>query len=177
MSGDYWRILTMALAHIGIIHIVFNVMAISFILPRLERQLGIARTIILITLTQIGAVIAHRLYYPPFVTTAGASGVAFGLIGFGLASTHRIKDFATRAFYIQWTFYGILFGILVGANNTAHIGGFVIGALLGTTMHLGFIKDTTRAMYNLFGWIGGVLWCAALLYLLAHIFSTHPSGI
>jgi ABC-type Mn2+/Zn2+ transport system permease subunit len=34
---------------------------------------------------------------------------------------------AIRAHYIRWAVYGLLFGLLPGISNTAHVGGLIAG--------------------------------------------------
>jgi rhomboid protease GluP len=130
-NGEYWRALTMGIAHIGIIHLVFNLMALSQTMAAFEEAIGPWPTLVLITLTQVGAVAAHTAIHSPYTLTAGASGIAFGLIGFGIAYFHRSGHPAQRRFFIQWFVYGLVFGFLVGANHAAHIGGFLTGLPLG----------------------------------------------
>jgi rhomboid protease GluP len=88
-AGAYWQAFTSGLCHIGVIHIAFNFIAISQMLPQFEEDLGPWITLLIGTLTQIGSTIADIFFLPGFITTAGASGVAFGLIGFGIAFYHR----------------------------------------------------------------------------------------
>jgi len=130
-QGDYWRVFTMGLMHIGIIHLVFNLMAISQTLGAFEQEIGSWPTLVLITLTQAGAIAAHAMVYDPQTLTAGASGIAFGLIGFGVAYFHRTRNHAQRRFFLQWFAYGLVFGLLMRANHAAHLGGFLTGLPLG----------------------------------------------
>jgi len=130
-GGEYWRALTMGLTHIGIIHLVFNLMALSQTLGAFEEEIGSWPTLVMITLTQVGAVAVHVLAHDPQTLTAGASGIAFGLIGFGVAYFHRNRNPAQRRFFLQWFAYGLVFGFLMRANHAAHIGGFLTGLPLG----------------------------------------------
>jgi len=130
-NGEYWRALTMGLMHIGIIHLVFNLMALSQTLGAFESEIGSWPTLVLITLTQAGAVAVHVLVHDPQTLTAGASGIAFGLIGFGVAYFHRSGNPVQRRFFLQWFAYGLVFGFLMRANHAAHIGGFLTGLPLG----------------------------------------------
>ena len=73
---------------------------------------------------------------------AGASGALFGLIGFGMSFAHFYGGPAGRQqrnFFLHWAVYGFLFGMLVGADNICHAGGFAVGAVAG------FLVERERA--------------------------------
>ncbi len=163
--GDYWRIFTMALVHIGVLHILFNAMAISQMLPYFEDEIGSWATVVLITVTQIFAAAAHLMYYNPLVPTGGASGIAFGLIGFGVAYFHRQRRRAESKFFIQWFVYGLLFGFFIGANNAAHVGGFVAGLPLGYILAGRRPGTLMRRIWMLAGILCLALWIASLVLL------------
>lgn len=170
-EGDYWRVLTMALAHAGVIHLAFNAIAMSQMLPRIEQDVGPWRVAILITLTQLGAVIGHTVWYRnPLIPTVGASGVAFGLIGMGLAYAHRLGRQGERDFFVRWAIYGAIFGLMVpGINNAAHAGGLVVGLALGYWMGG---REPRGAMRNAIKGVGVfclILWAGALAELLRSV--------
>jgi len=175
-SGQYWRAFSMALGHIGVIHVAFNTIAISQMLPRFEEEIGPWRALILITLTQVGAVAGHLLYYEPHVFSAGASGVAFGLIGFGLAYAHRSGNTALRGFFIHWCVYGLAFGVMIGANNAAHVGGFIVGLPLGYWMAG---REPRGALKNLITAAGSLclaVWIVAIARLVVSVLRYTADG-
>ena len=73
--------------HRGWFHssLLFNLAAISQMMPSFEDEIGPWATLVVLTLTQAGAAAGHVVWYDPAAPTAGASGIAFGLIGFGVA--------------------------------------------------------------------------------------------
>jgi len=90
---QYWRALAFGLYHAGLIHIVFNLFALSQIGPIMENQIGRSRMLVLITACQLTAAAGSYVWYGlaqgiPHVPTLGASGWIFGLIGFGIAYFH-----------------------------------------------------------------------------------------
>lgn len=175
-QGQVWRILTLALAHIGIIHLVFNAMAISQTLPAFEEEIGAWPTLTLVTLTQLGAVAAHWLWYDPRVLTAGASGVAFGVIGFGVAFFHRQGRLAERRFFVRWFWYGLIFGVVIGANNAAHVGGFLTGLPLGYLLARQRRGSFSERAFRAAGVLCLVAWLAALGFLLRSVV-THAAEL
>jgi rhomboid protease GluP len=139
IRGEYWRMLAFGLIHIGIIHIGFNTLALMQVGPQLEAEIGSKRMLVLVTICQLSA--AFAIYKYSLYGVAGASGWLFGLIGFGIAYNHRLggRHRLIRNFYIQWAIYGLIFGLLIRASNTAHIGGMVGGIVMG------LIADKTPA--------------------------------
>lgn len=135
LQGEYWRIITYGFLHIGLLHILFNMMALSQVGPVLEREVGSARFLCVYLLSLLGGGAADVLVRGPVIMViAGASGALFGLIGFGMTYAHFYGGPAGRAqrnFFLQWTLYGFLFGFVVRADNICHLGGFVTGAILG----------------------------------------------
>jgi len=135
-QGEYWRLLTYGYLHIGILHIGFNLFALSQVGPFLEQDIGPARLFTVYTLALIGAGLADLiLRESSMIIVAGASGALFGLIGFGMSYGHfygGVLGRQQRGFFFRWAIYGFLFGLLVpGIDNIAHLGGFLTGAVLG----------------------------------------------
>lgn len=162
-GGAIWRMLSMGLVHGGLMHIGFNAFALTQIGPIVENALGRKRMLVLITACQICAAYASLVWYTQVshrgFLTVGASGWVFGLIGFGAAYFHRTGAHMFRNVLIQWAIYSVLFGILLGANNAAHIGGMAAGALLsGFPSGRGFSKDERDPVWDLAFWICVGLW-------------------
>ncbi len=132
-EGEWWRCLTYAFTHGGLIHLGFNMMVLYQVGPLLEHEIGRAPFLILYTLTALTATLAGYLWHP-MVTVVGASGSLFGLIGFSVAYFHRLGDplsIQRRDFMFKWAIFAFVFGLIVGADNAGHLGGAVGGALLG----------------------------------------------
>jgi rhomboid protease GluP len=132
-EGQYWRLLTAGLLHANLIHIAFNAIALSQLSPPLEEEIGTVKFIVLLTAAQLGCALVSygwHVYTGGRVFSVGASGIAFGLIGFGLAHTHRMGIVTARAFYVQWAVYGLLFGLMAPGliDNAGHVGGLLAGA-------------------------------------------------
>jgi rhomboid protease GluP len=179
-NGEYWRMISFGLVHIGILHILFNGIALTQVGPLIELQAGPAKMLVLITLTQLTAAIATDIYYfrmadtsnPLYVVllartfTAGASGWLFGLLGFGIGYFHYVRAHEYRAFMIQWAVYGILFGILIGANNAAHVGGMLGGILMGLIPDQGRYEDRFwLPFWTTAAWFCGALWLITLAFM------------
>lgn len=150
-TPEWWRYFGFALGHFGVIHLLFNTIAISQMLPRFEREIGPWRSLFLVTLTQAGAAAASALVYPVKggAFLAGASGIAFGLIGFGVTYAVRGGRRDERDFFVHWLIYGIAFSLLPRVSMSAHIGGLIPGLVLGYAMGgrppRGWAKTAMRA--------------------------------
>lgn len=146
---QWWRCLTYAYTHGGLIHIGFNMVVLYQVGPLIEDQIGAARFFTLYTFTALTATLLG-LWWHPLVPVVGASGSLFGLIGFAVAYFHRLgrQAHSVRNFMFQWAVIAFLFGLFVGADNAGHLGGALGGAIFGLVMPLG--KRGHRLTVNLF---------------------------
>ena len=168
-EGQWWRSITYAFTHGGLIHLGFNMFVLYQVGPLIEMEIGKARFMFLYVLTALTATLA-RLFWLPFVTVVGASGALFGLIGFAAAYYHRMGDsiaLQRRNFMLQWAALGFIFGFLVPRiDNTAHLGGAVGGAVLGLLLPIqGRLLRSTNRIFNFLGLASVILvvLCLAIL--------------
>lgn len=129
----YWTLLSANYLHGGILHILFNMMALKNIIPFVLREFGSHRTIIIYTLTGIFGMLLSSFAGVRY--TIGASASLCGIIGviffYGI---HRggIYGQAIAKQVGSWMFSLFLFGFIVpGINNWAHMGGIISGFILG----------------------------------------------
>lgn len=160
-AGEWWRLLTCVFVHIGILHFLFNMVALLSVSSFLEGEIGTARYLSLFLLAGLGGSTA-TLSLRAAVLSAGASGAIFGLIGFAIAYFRRrggarVADI--QRFMIRWAIYAFVFGLLVRADNLAHAGGFATGFLLGSFMEVREDEKRRRAPLwkALAGFLGLVL--------------------
>lgn len=170
-STDWWRFFAFGLCHGGILHIGFNTYAATQIGTIVESRIGPRRMMALITITQIASALATYFWYNltgGAFLTVGASGWLMGLIGFGIAHFHQMGDAgkAFRDILIRWTVYIMIFGIVIGANNAAHIGGMVAGLILGILPEGQRIKTPwIDSLWNAAFGMGCVLWTLTVLLM------------
>jgi rhomboid protease GluP len=135
---QWWRCITYAYTHGGIIHLGFNMVVLYQVGPLLEAEIGWSRLFSVYTLSALLATIAGYFWHFDALVV-GASGSIFGLIGFSISFYHRSGGslaIQRRNFMFQWAVMAFVFGIVVGADNAAHFGGLVAGLLLGWFMPL-----------------------------------------
>ena len=134
-QGGYPLLITYGYLHFGLIHFGFNMLVLSRVGPMLEDEIGGPRYFTLYTTALIGGGLLRYVVSGPInMVVVGASGGLFGLIGFGMAYTHALGGHTAhelRNFFLRWALYGFLFGLIVRADNWAHLGGFAVGAGLG----------------------------------------------
>lgn len=134
---DWWRGMTFGIVHSGVLHIAFNCYAMTVLSALSETHLGARRTLVLITVSQVGAAVATWLWYAHLrqqpVFTVGASGWVSGLLGYALVYTWSMgrAGLYYRRQLTQWAVYILIFGLVMGANNVGHIGGAIAGAAAG----------------------------------------------
>ncbi len=168
VSAEWWRMLSFSLVHGGLIHIGFNLFALSQIGPVLESHIGRKQMLVVVTATQFSAALGTFFWYTvmrggaPFLTV-GASGWLCGLLGFGIVLFRETQN-PYRQMLIQWAVYVILFGIVIGANNAAHIGGMLGGMLIARLMSGQTPNDPrTGQFWTVASGICLVLWALAVL--------------
>lgn len=135
---QYWRWFTYCFLHIGFLHILFNSWAMKDLGRLVEMLWGHRQVFCTFVLTGvfagavsfgwgIGVLGSPRL-------SAGASGAICGLLGLLLGAYYKDRYNVGGHLggqLVQWAVYILIFGIVAGADNAAHIGGMLSGAALG----------------------------------------------
>jgi membrane associated rhomboid family serine protease len=141
-EGEWWRLVTPALVHGGLLHLLFNMYFLYLVGPLVEQLYGSIRFVLLYGITAAAGSAASFLVGGP-EPSVGASGAIFGLCGVLLAvsAVHRpILDRRGRAIMSQIgalvvinLVIGFGFGAMMGGNidNAAHVGGLLAGLCLG----------------------------------------------
>jgi rhomboid protease GluP len=131
--GRWWTLITASFLHGGILHIFFNMFALSQLGSFVIEAFGANRFIIIYILTGVAGFYLSLIAGIPF--TIGASASICGLIGAILYYGKSQGGFFGQAIYRQaigWIVGLVIFGLLIpGINNWAHGGGVLAGILLG----------------------------------------------
>ncbi len=127
--GRWWTLLTASFLHGGLLHIIFNMMALKQLAPFVLDALGMSRFAILYVWTGVAGFLLSWLAGVPF--TLGASASICGLIGaivyYGKSRGGVYGESVYRQ-AMSWIAGLVLFGLfLPGINNWAHGGGIVSG--------------------------------------------------
>jgi rhomboid protease GluP len=144
-EGQFWRLLTCAFLHSGIIHIACNMYSLYIIGPQIQQVYGVYRYFIVYIISCLTASILSYIMSPNSLSV-GASGGIFGLIGallaFAIIERNRInKNYISSL--IQIIIINLFIGLSIkNIDNFAHIGGLVGGVMAG------YLTYTTKKKYN-----------------------------
>jgi membrane associated rhomboid family serine protease len=129
-AGEYYRLLTAAFMHGGLLHLAFNMYVLFVLGPPLEAVLGRARMLTLYLLSALGGSVASYAFSESFVPSVGASGAIFGLMGATLVVGRRLRADVTNVVVLIGINVAIGF-VVPSIDWRAHFGGLVAGALVG----------------------------------------------
>lgn len=167
--GRVWTLLTANYLHGGIMHLLFNLMALHQIAPWAANEYGTSRMFIIYTL---GGVAGYILSYAAGISfSIGASAAVCSLVGsliyygksrgggYGSAVSQQLTGWVISIFI-----FGLLFP---GINNWGHGGGLLGGALLG--MLLGYNeKKRETYFHHALALLCAAATAAALVWALSH---------
>jgi GlpG protein len=139
-QGEYWRLITPIFLHFGVMHIVFNTLWLWDLGRRIELLQGSMRMLGIVLVIGLGSNIAQFVYADVGIF-GGMSGVIYGLLGYGWVWSSLMPQYslhipkAVIIFMLVWLvlcFAG--FASLMGLGdvaNAAHLGGLIMGMLMG----------------------------------------------
>ena len=139
-DGQYWRILTGAALHAGIIHLAFNSYALYVLGRLIETLSNRAHLAIIFLLSAIGGGILSLIFLPG-IPSVGASGGIVGFLGY-----LTVYGFKRRKLLPDGFLKNMLFNV-----------GFI--AFMGVSINVyGYSKEPgTSPMVDNFGHLGGLL--------------------
>jgi membrane associated rhomboid family serine protease len=149
IGGEWWRLLTCTFIHIGIVHLVINMLVLAVVGPLVERMVGNAGFLVLYVLAGlIGSLVS--LFWNPVVAAAGASGAIFGVYGALLAQLlRRFGSLRTRGLARLWLSgsgflaLNLLAGLTVPTVDfAAHVGGLAGGIVFGIGLSRPFTVES-----------------------------------
>lgn len=91
-EGEWWRLLTSAFLHVGLMHLAFNMYALYLFGPELEVKVGSLPFALLYAASAVGGGVASYLLGPADYVAVGASGAIFGLFGAWLFVAFRLRQ-------------------------------------------------------------------------------------
>ncbi len=124
--GEWWRLLTSAFLHYGIIHLGVNMFSLFFAGRILEVVIGRWRFALLYLAAGVAGS-AGALYVTPDAATAGASAAIFGVFG-ALLVLERRGTIATGGQVLMLIVLNLVFTFAIpGISIGGHIGGLIAG--------------------------------------------------
>jgi len=136
-GGQWYRLFTALFLHMGLLHLAMNVFGVWLLGRWVEPRLGPAWTVLVFLLSGLaGSVASIYAYGTSGVSSVGASGAVMGLVGAATAirlprdgDAQRRRQLVALLMVVGATlFLGI---VEPNIDNGAHLGGLVVGFLLG----------------------------------------------
>jgi membrane associated rhomboid family serine protease len=128
-QGEWWRLLTSTLLHGSILHLLFNMYALHWLGPQLERSLGHVRFAALYILSALGGSVASYWFSDLRTVSVGASGAIFGLITATIVIGREMRTDVSQLIVLLGL--NVVIGFLQsGIDWRAHFGGAITGAAI-----------------------------------------------
>jgi rhomboid protease GluP len=147
LAGEWWRLLTAAFVHVGILHLATNMWCLWNLGLLGEPLLGPVGIIAVYVLTGVAGNLLSTAVHPQIVG-AGASGAVFGLAGVLIlllkAKLLPVAPEEIRRLRRSVIYFALLNFVIGGTSmflrtsiqidNMAHLGGFLCGLALGAPL-------------------------------------------
>lgn len=134
--NQWWRFIVPIFLHAGIIHIGFNLLLQLTLGRDMEKEIGPFRFALVYFSAGIFGFVLGGNYAAPNIPSVGASGSLFGILA--LVLLDLLYNWSSRPSPVKDLLFllldiGIAFvlGLLPGLDNFSHIGGFLMGLVLG----------------------------------------------
>jgi rhomboid protease GluP len=155
LDGEWWRIISSMFLHIGLLHMVMNMIALYFLGTIVERIFGSGRFLFIYMLSGIGGGLAS--FAVSDSVAAGASGAIFGLFGALLFFGVHYKRLFFRTMG-QGVLLIIAINLVLGftvaqIDMAAHLGGLVTGFVASAMCHLPHKKEKKFRLLAAVGYI------------------------
>lgn len=148
LEGEWWRLLTAAFLHAGLLHIGFNMFVLYLLGPPLEQVLGSSRFLILYLVSALGGSVASYASSPANTVSVGASGAIFGLMAAFLVVGKRFRRDVSQVAVLLAVNLVIGF-VLPQIDWRAHIGGALTGAAIAAVM--AYAPKASRVLWQSLG--------------------------
>ena len=135
-NGEYYRLFTAMFLHFGLIHLIYNMIALVAMGDELEAKTGAVRYLIIYIIGGLAGNLASMFWdmrTGEYGVSAGASGAVFAVLGavFCIVIRERGLESAMAKRMAFVTVLMIAQGVIDGnVDNAAHVGGVVAGFLL-----------------------------------------------
>ena len=147
LAGQWWRLLTAAFVHIGLLHLATNMWCLWNLGLLGEPLLGPAGVVAVYVLTGVAGNLLSTAVHPQIVG-AGASGAVFGIAGVLIlllkAKWLPVPPEEIRRLRRSVIYFALLNFVIGGStmflrtsiqiDNMAHLGGFLCGLALGVPL-------------------------------------------
>ena len=142
VGGEWWRLLTSCFIHFNFEHLFFNMFSLFAIGSAIEPGGRIRFSVVYFVSGILGSVVSIYANHQMGVTvvSAGASGAICGLVGYYIIrmifESGRVS-FQTLLRPLIAVVIVVGYGFTSGVDQAAHIGGMLVGAIVGLVFCLG----------------------------------------
>ena len=129
-QGAYWQLFTSMFVHATIAHIGGNMLFLLIFGLRGEEMFSIPEYLSIYLLGGLAGNLLSLVLLPPYVPSLGASGAIFAMFGACVIYNRRsVRQSILGA--LVYAFFLLFISSGPGVNEFAHIGGLLIGLLIG----------------------------------------------
>jgi membrane associated rhomboid family serine protease len=161
VGGEWWRIVTSAFLHAGLIHLAFNMFALYILGSLIEPAVGTARFVGIYVVSMLAGSLG-ALIVSPNDLTVGASGAVFGLMAaaFIMARHRGLEQVASQIGF--FVIFNLVFTFAASSTISVggHLGGLAGGAIAALLVTFFERRRTRNALPVELGLMG--VMCAAL---------------
>jgi len=141
--GEYWQLFTSMFVHVNIVHLLGNMFFLVIFGLRAEELFSLQEYLAIYFLSGLAGNLL-TLTLEPGTVSAGASGAIFGLFGACIIYIRRTIGQSILS-ALLYAFFILMINIGPKVNVLAHLGGLVVGLLMG--YFIAYIRKT-RATYQ-----------------------------
>jgi membrane associated rhomboid family serine protease len=178
-ENEWWRLVTPAFLHVGIVHLAVNIYSQWNAASMFERDWGGASWLFIYVSSEIGCSTFSNLLDPDTVAV-GSTGALMGLFAAKLAQVFTFSFFETKSQYgdairfdqLTPILLGLTLSSLLGAltyiDFSGNLGGLVAGFFAGMTVFSGCIRGCCLGFFwRLLGLLGlAATYAVSMYYLL-----------
>lgn len=152
-NGDYYRLISNAFIHIGLWHLVVNMLSLGMIGPNIEHLFGKGKYLCIYLFSAIMGSLFTMVFQGSNVISAGASGAIFGLLGSLLYVGYNYKGFFGNRLLGQ-ILPVVIINLVIsftmpGISWSAHVGGLIGGISVSYMLGTGDDKDNYKRITGL----------------------------
>jgi membrane associated rhomboid family serine protease len=129
-GGSYWQLVTATFTHVGVSHILLNMVSLWIVGTQLELLLGWWRYLSVYLLSGLAGGVAVYWLAAPESAAIGASGAIFGIFGCLIVLALRLQANIGQMLAILGL--NLVFSFTIpGISWQGHVGGLIAGLILG----------------------------------------------
>lgn len=145
--GAWYQLFTALFIHVNIAHIAGNMFFFAIFGLRAEEMFDLKQYLAVYFLSGLAGNLLTLAFGPTFPPSAGASGAIFGVFGATIIYIRRaVGQSIVGALVVA--FFLLLINSGPGVNNFAHLGGLVVGLLIGYAAAAATKRPKTDYQYS-----------------------------